>query len=196
MSANGINFAKLRFRMPFFLSILLLLTACVMPPPVEELPELQNSPPRILPNSLTPQSTSGFKRVSIRCPDVEFYASLTDPDVGDTLYWRVFLDYFADPYPLDTEVRPISPDPRGKQVSHPIFFTIDPSDERFDVHSRLGEPHLVELLVADRPFYDNDREPLARTAGEENEDGEIEEGEVDSFVWTLMLTDEPCGGGS
>lgn len=158
----------------------LVCSACLLPPPVIELPAEQNHPPRIEPTSLRWDPTDGPRQMSTHCPGYRFYALVSDPDESDTLYWRVFVDYHRDRTPLESEVHFLDPQPGDRSLS----FSVDPqSDTRFGVaEGRLTQAHTVELLVADRPFHTaDDRLPLARAVEDD--------GEIDSFIWTVELLD-------
>ncbi|MEK7704787.1 MAG: hypothetical protein AAB426_07485 [Myxococcota bacterium] len=154
-------------------------SACLLPPPITELPAEQNQPPRIEPTSLRWDPTDGPRTMSTHCASYRFYALVSDPDAEDTLYWRVFVDYHRDRNPLETEEHVLDPQAGDRSLS----FSVDPQgDTRFGVaEGRLAQAHTVELFVADRPFYQDERPPLARAV----EDG----GEVDSFIWTVELSD-------
>ncbi len=158
-----------------------LLPGCLMPPGGDELPAIVNQPPRIIPGSLDPGPQLGPKVISTRCDaGYSFVAQLTDPD-EDTLFWRVFIDYYRDPRPYDSsEVQVLSP--RPNDPIRPIRFSIDPKDPRFGEPPLFSVPHKVELLVSDRPFIEDlERQHAARTPQAD--------GEVDSFVWAIELTD-------
>jgi len=162
------------------LFLLLASSACLLPPPITELPTEDNLPPRIEPTSLRWDPTAGPRPMSTRCPTYRFYALVSDPDENDTIYWRVFVDYHRDPNPLDSsDVHVLDPQPGER----PLTFSVDPTtDDRFGVaEGRMNEPHTVELLVADRPFFADERPPLARAV-----EGS---GEIDSFIWTVELSD-------
>ncbi len=145
---------------------------------------VQNQPPRILPASLNPPPEEGWRRMSINCttPYI-FLASVSDPDADDTVYWRVFIDYHRDEndrLPPVGELLPNAADPRAERV---LSFPVMATDPNFG--SRLGEPHAVELWVADRPFYTDGRSPLGRAV---QGDG-VDQGLTDSFVWAVGLAD-------
>lgn len=156
---------------------------CLLPPPLEEVSLPRNSPPRILPQTLVPAPSSGPERVLQSCLEQAiFSASLTDPD-GDTLYWRVFVDYFtsqADRSPAITEelVLPDVPSPISLNLEEAMF-------------SSEVTHHTVELFVADRPFATGSVSLEGRILAED-------EGLFDSFVWPVILDEDPaeCSGGS
>lgn len=142
-----------------------------MPPPLDEIPPPVNRPPRILPQNLAPAPTYAPPTVAAACPEtLGFKASLTDPD-GDIIYWRVFIDYFAD----------INREPPEKELivegsqSAPIQFNIDDAASLGDTN-----PHTVELYVADRPFAYGQLVPQGRVLIDD-------QGLVDTFVWTIEI---------
>ena len=170
------------------MSLLLTYASCLMPPPIEPAEVVVNQPPRILPDSLTPDPTDGPKTMSTECEQYQFFARISDPDAYDSLYYRVFLDYQADINPLDTNIETITPDPENPQLSYLISFVIYPNDLRFIGDGRIGETHTVELFLSDREFYSDEREPLARAIDEE--------GFTDSFMWPVALNEESCPTGA
>src|SRR5690348_13989507 len=64
--------------------------ACVLPAPGEELPAIENRPPRILPERIKPTPSLGWVDGTRGCPP-EFEVVFEDPD-ADPLYYRVFVD--------------------------------------------------------------------------------------------------------
>ena len=172
------------------LAICLIVPACLLPPPVHEANEVINLAPRIVPDSLTPDPTEGPKTMSTACESYPFFARITDPDRTDTLYWRVFLDYHRDEAPTLTEIQTLTPDPNSLVSFDLIQFTVSPNDEHLIGGGRINETHMVELLVSDRPFTPDPIAPEGRVI--ENEDGLM-----DSFIWTVEITDEvrPCPTG-
>tara|TARA_Y100001934_G_scaffold106779_1_gene131229 strand:+ start:181 stop:732 length:552 start_codon:yes stop_codon:yes gene_type:complete len=167
-----------------FIAFALPAAGCLLPPPVDEASELVNLAPRIVPESLTPDPTEGPKVMSTACESYPFFARITDPDRNDTLYWRVFLDYHRDDAPVLTEVQVLTPDPNSLVSVDLIQFNVSPNDELLVGGGRLNEPHMVELLVSDRPFNEAPIEPEGRVI-------QAEEGLTDSFIWTVEITDEP-----
>lgn len=164
--------------------------ACLLPPPVEPAAEDLNLAPRIVPESLTPDPTEGPKVMSTACESYPFFARITDPDRADTLYWRVFLDYHRDDAPALTEVQTLEPDPNSLVSFDLIQFFVSPNDDLLIGGGRINETHMVELLVSDRPFNETAIEPEGRVIASD-------EGLVDSFIWTVEITDEvrPCPAG-
>jgi hypothetical protein len=164
-------------------------SGCLLPPPIEEGTEVTNRAPRIVLENLSPPPTAGRKLMSTTCLEYRFFAALQDPDPGDTIYWRVFIDYRDDPNPLSSSVVETEPpnetDPTARRA---IAFTIDPLDDRFGSEAtKFEEHHSVELLISDRPFYADERAPLARAVEPK--------GLKASSVWPVELTnlnDEAC----
>ncbi len=157
------------------------LSGCVLPPSVDEVETPKNQPPRIDPTTLTAPIVEGPKFLSTLCPSYRFYATLSDPDVGDTLYWRVFLDYHRDEGRLFTKVSSLAPDPAALGEGRSITFNVNPLDSRLDYGDlTFLVPHTAELFVADRPFVDGPAPEGRRVE---------EDGLVASFVWPLQLGD-------
>jgi len=146
--------------------------ACLLPPPLEQAAPAENQPPRILPQNLVPGPTLRPPVLPAGCPETQpFQASVIDPD-GDTIHWRVFVDYWAD---IDR-----SPTPDSVQADadnpRPIEFAPDRS-----AYSDFS-PHTVELYIADRPFRE----------GRFDQEGRIltdPDGLVDTFIWSVTLDD-------
>jgi len=159
-------------------------SACLLPPPVEEAEEVVNLAPRIVPDSLTPDPTQGPKTLSTVCDSYSFFARITDPDRADTLYWRVFLDYHRDEAPILTEIQTLVPDANSLVSLDLIQFSVSPNDELLVGGGRINETHMVELLVSDRPFNKAPIAPEGRAV-----EGDV--GLVDSFIWTIEITDDP-----
>lgn len=163
-------------------------TGCLMPPGIEPAPDAFNQPPRIIPDSLTPDPTNGPKLMSTGCSSYPFFARITDPDRADTLYWRVFVDYHRDEAPSLSPIQTLIPDPGSLVEVDLIQFSISPNDELFSTGGQPGdEPHTVELLISDRPFDSSAISPEGRVLSDDA-------GLTDSFIWSVHLTDDshPC----
>ena len=158
------------------------LGGCLFPAPTEEVPRPTNQPPRILLDSLFPNPHDGPVFMSTRCEPYEFFARLTDPDATDTLYWKVFFDYHRDARVLEREIFTVTLDPLD--LAPIVSFLVDPSDSRFTAFARTSQPHTIELLVSDRPFYTDQRIPLGRAV--------FQEGEQDYYSWTAKIEDILC----
>lgn len=171
---GGTRFALLRLFMALTISGS---AGCLLPPPIEESALFKNQPPRIEPDSLTPAPTDGPKVMTTQCTSYGFFATLEDPDAGDTIYWRVFLDYNHQQVPnlLATSTAEAAP---GQQIT----FNINPSDRRFFTSGKFTELHVVELFISDRPFILDERRPYARAVPAD--------GLTDSFVWPIALNDQ------
>jgi hypothetical protein len=187
---GGTQLAVLLLAMVRRVWILIGLSGCLMPPPIDEGDPVDNHPPRIAPESLLPTPPS--EDMSVLCPPYDFRATVTDPDSRDTLYWRVFIDY-----DLEDELEKVENEPGelppASTSSRLIAFKVDPKDVLFRAtfgRSRFDVPHSVELVVVDRPFVDT-LEPYGRFVDEP--------GETDSYSWTIELLEEadpdPCVGG-
>ena len=159
-----------------------LLSSCLLPPPIDEAEPTVNHWPRIDPESLTPAPTDGPKVMTTRCASYSFFATLDDPDSTDTIYWRIFLDYYRQAVPV-LLVTPVAEANPGQQIT----FDVSPNDPRFFSAGSLAEVHMVELFIADRPFITDGRRPYARA---------VPAGAwTDSFVWTVDLNNQdPCIG--
>lgn len=156
-------------------SVCLGLAGCLLPPPVEEIPAPVNEAPMIEYDNLSPSPADGVQVYSTRCRSYRLFGELTDPNTTDTLYVRVFIDYAIDPRPETTEIIELLP--QTGITSRFFEFEIDPLNERF---RGLG-PHTVELFVADRPFFDDERVPKGRAVP----DGAL----MDTHTWAVELVD-------
>ena len=136
---------------------------------------MANQSPRIDKNNMTPDPTEGPKVMTTKCNAYLFFAQVFDPDPQDTLYWRVFLDYYHQQpgAKLATEIRTAK---SGTVIS----FNVDPNDPAFFTTGTFSEVHVVELFVADRPFDTLPRAPYGRNVEDP--------GLTDSFVWAIDLS--------
>ena len=162
--------------------LFLLLIGCVVPAPVDEEFGLINMPPRILTERVNPSPIGGPVSLS-PCEERTFYAVITDPDFGDTLYWRVFINYHRNNAPLDVQVNQVSVTSTNATIS--ISFILDPDDDLFELQSGYHNIHSIELLVADRPFDSVGFEPQGRVLN-------ADEGLTDSFVWPVFFEEGDC----
>lgn len=154
---------------------------CLLPPPVEEAEKVQNQPPRIEPDSLAPHPTDGPTELWTECENAyQFFATVTDPDVGDVIYWRRFIDYHQQRPATLTQVGSIQKTTPGGVIQ----FDIDAKDPLFDAGAPV-ETHIVELMISDRPFYeDTAHRPYGRA---------VEEGGLtDSFAWPIARQEGDC----
>ena len=158
---------------------------CLVPPDIAYEAPPAPQPPRIEGSKgLSPDPSAGPIYLSKigpsgeRCGPQPILATVVDPD-STRVYWRIFFDYYHDdaqePDTGDAEAEP------GTEIA--VNFNVDPNDARFGSES---VPHQVELLVADQPFYDDQREPRGRAVP----DGDL----TDSMIWTVVLTQgAQCG---
>ena len=172
--------------------LLLLMGGCIMPPAIDEGVTLSNQAPRILPESLTPDPANLPKTISVVCePGYMFLARVRDPDPLDTIYWRTFVDYsqmsLAEKLGsrIDEELPSTPPNP---EVSRLVTFPVFGSDFGGD----FSVPHVLDLLVSDRPFTNDEQDRVGRKVEED--------GLTDIYTWAIKLiptSDENClaGGG-
>ena len=152
-------------------AIAVALAGCVMPPDAEYVQTPADQPPRI--ESASPLPYQGVVVQGPNCADQEYSANLTDPDLGDTLHWQYFIDYWRHPS-QKSEGTPVSLNPQTQSAY--VSFPVKGNDSRFDAATvGASEPHIVELIVADRPFA---ADPHADPAG----------GKVTFFTWTVRWT--------
>lgn len=150
---------------------------CLLPAPIDEATDAENRPPRLVP--VFPSPGDAPRRLDPDCPSYTFRASISDPDGGDSVCWRVFLDYHRTDNRPGSRNTPITCEEGTDELPAAIQFQVVPQD--FPGADPLLEnlnPHIVEMLVADRGFV-SDASPEGRVI----EDG----GLTDSFVWTVVL---------
>ncbi len=123
------------------------LSGCITPAPAEYEP-VANIWPRL--DSIDPDPAAGYQQQGPGCDDRLYQARVVDADEGETIYWRVFVDYqVRAAQQLRNSYAPNDPDPaKGVRIS----FTIDQSTPWVPGNA----PHVVELFVADRPFMGPD----------------------------------------
>ena len=158
---------------------------CLVPPPIPDEPVYQNNAPRIDINKLDPHPIEGPVQMSANCTSYTFRAQIVDRDFNDTLYWRVFLDYHRDWF-QESLVQEVFADPSTQGVQQ-VSFSVYPSDTRFFQGANALGPHTVELLLADRPFNDDNFPPGRDTFSDSD-------GYIDSFIWPVEIVAEdlPC----
>ncbi len=129
------------------LSLAATLSGCLMPAPADYVP-VGNVWPRL--DSLYPDPAASVLQQGPGCDDIAFQARVVDPDEGETIFWRVFVDYQvrAAKQLRDGQAQN-DPDP-AKGVR--ITFTTDQTTPWVPGDT----PHVVELFVADRPFMGPD----------------------------------------
>lgn len=156
------------------------LGACLLPPPFDESPPVDNLPPKILQGTLTPNPIGAPLRLQTGCVRYSFVAAIDEPNLADVVYWRFFIDYFSDPAPHLTPIQKAETNATNPQAPRLIEFGIDPNDPRF----RDESPHVIELLISDRPFLTDARPPLGRAA----EDDAL----MDNFQWAVDIEEGAC----
>lgn len=162
--------------------------ACVLPAPIDEAGEGSNRAPRIVLDTVEPDPALGPVLMSTQCANAyTFRVSVIEVDKRDTVYWRRFVDYHNRTREeiLESEVGMLLPNSAQPSAPRLISFQVSASDPYFN--ARFDEPHVIEVLVADRPFIDESR-PIGRDVPPE--------ALTDDFNWTIELTNGPCPGGT
>lgn len=158
------------------LAVLVTLSGCLLPPDAEYVEPPANQPPRIEAPSPWPSlditdHLTGCGSCEVgKCAAVQYQATVVDPD-GDSVYWRTFVDYH-----LNQRQEFGSGQAFMQPTGVPVTFYVEHADKEPRFGS-VSEPHLVELLVADRPFDPDDR--FSRDVS----DG----GDAASIIWTVQL---------
>jgi hypothetical protein len=173
----GISLAYALISMIGLATALMTESGCLMPPATEEVSPPSNQPPRIVPDSLAPWPANGPVHMSTLCTAYDFRAIISDPDPDDKIYWRVFVDYYRDARPEEASTI-TSSSVAGESLT--AAFSISPNDTRLG--GLQSEPHLIELLVSDRPFYNDGRWQPGRAVPAE--------ALTDSVTWTVVLTSD------
>ena len=133
-------------------------SGCLVQMPLEQEETPDNQAPRYQLEQLIPSPEriiSYDPELSDGAPLDFFIGGLDDPNAGDALFWRVFLNYQGLYY------HPIHRSNRGVGLSaalrmEGIRFQVDPCLD-FRVFESEG-PHRVELIVSDRPFIQESEE--------------------------------------
>lgn len=134
-----------------------LLTACMVPFPLEPEPPENKTPPRILWDQVTPQFKADVEIDSM--DNLEINIAVEDPDIYDEIRFRVYRDYALAPDSqklntiimtggipgADPNIVP-SEDLYTREQSFPIQKRLFCSSERGDVS---GSQHYIEVVVAD-----------------------------------------------
>jgi hypothetical protein len=148
----------------------------VLPPPIDEAAPSENRPPTIDP--ILP--TRDTQPVQLKCDGTTtpFLASINDPDVNDTLYYRFFIDYFRlpDADRLATTVTRAPPQRESARTAE-----ADISANNAILAERPTDVHVIELLVADRAFDDGN----PNVAETEIARVPIEGGLTASYLWAV-----------
>lgn len=143
------------------------LVGCVMPPDAEYIGTPEDNAPAI--TDARPPPYLNFVDQATDCNRL-YSANITDPDVNDTVYYRWFVDWHRHQAQV-SDVKTVTPAQRDPQTQLAfVSFPVAGNDERFD--ALTSEPHIVELLVADRPFAPDPHTPPTS-------------GKVTSIIWTV-----------
>lgn len=177
-------------------AVVLVCGGCLLPPPIEPATEFDNQPPRIVPSGIFPDPASMPVLLSTQCTEPElFNLAVFDADEDDTIYWRVFVDFEANPlqfeeFPDLIDRVPVEPSSVGGDGRRQLRFELDATDERFSAGpNRFEVPHVVEVIASDGIFDDDPfraREP----------DPSISGTETTLWAWTITLSDGPCPVGA
>lgn len=156
-----------------------------MPPRIDAEEAEANRPPRIILDLVRPDIETS---VELGCGERQhFDASVEDPDTGDQLYFRVFLDYAAASDAFRQSFAPRQA--KASSVSGTRLFSLDFFVEANEAAFRnpLLGAHTVELMVADRPFA-SEQDPQLGLVGRQLAD---DEGRTDTYAWLVAVT-ETC----
>jgi hypothetical protein len=174
----GTGVALLVRRMLQIVTIAVGLVGCVMPPDADYVQPPANQPPRITIASPTPNLDFVYQGPGCNPLEQAYSVFVRDPDLGDTLYWRAFVDY-----PRDASQEFSSGELKNADADLNIRFPVRGDDQRFG--KLTDKPHIVELIVADRPFAEDFRAPRAHVV--------LDVGLSTSITWTVQWVDTGCG---
>lgn len=170
------------------------LGSCILPPPIDPVAEFGNQPPRVIPSGIFPDPVQMPILLSEQCTEPQvFNLFVEDGDENDTIFWRVFVDYSANPFQYEEfadfidqrEVTPGNADADGRRQ---LRFELEATDLRFSSGiNRFNTGHVVEVVVSDRLFSDD---PLSAR------DPAVEVAQTAIWAWTVNLTDGPCPVGN
>jgi hypothetical protein len=155
------------------------LAGCVMPPDAEYVLTPPNQPPQITLSAPAPYF--GIVYQGPECDPLEqrYSVWVLDPDVSDKLYWRAFVDYGTN-WPQAFTSGELDNNATAQAIGVPVRG----DDSRFG--KLIGVPHMIEIVVADRKFADDDRPPRGHAP-------EDTKGFVVSTIWTVQYVDKGCG---
>jgi len=145
-------------------------------------PEETNRPPRIEPNGITPERLVTIQRRSTTTPSSTTFTvtTLSDLDLGDTLYVYWLLDFERTPQAsLRCNIAPVTP-----QTSQKAERTVDLSCQIFHNDPALQSKRIIilDLIVSDRP-------PIGQFPGASPQLG-FEQGALwDRWSWYLEVVD-------
>ena len=137
-----------------------LMSGCVIPMPIELDDTEENFAPSHDPSWVTPSPSQviAYDPVVEEGAELSFkIGALDDPNVGDVLFWRVFLNYQGRFY------NAIYRSNRGGGITlsqrvEGIDFSLSPCID-FKLFNIEG-PYRIELIVTDRPFLDESGESV------------------------------------
>lgn len=159
------------------LAFLLMTAACVVPPDIEAPPAETPRGPVIVDGKVEP---TGIDKVNIgsTCRQDFTAGEIEDENTGDTIYYRWFVDY--DYWGIYKSSGKIAPTTDGSVTRKGPSYTLDATSSLVLNDRTAGPSHIVELIVADRPFdEDSTIKPafMVVTAG----------GRQDHYSWTVVL---------
>lgn len=128
--------------------------------------------------------------LSEQCTEPQvFNLFVEDGDENDTIFWRVFVDYSANPFQYEEfadfiDQQEVTPSNAFADGRRQLRFELAATDLRFSSGiNRFNTGHVVEVVVSDRIFSED---PLAAR------DPAGETGQTAIWAWTVNLTDGPC----
>jgi len=165
----------------------LVLPACLVPQEdhvIQPLPPPKNQPPRILESLLQPPSRFVTVRNGTDCPNLTFLASVSDPDVGDTLIYNFYLD--PDLFPAFVKQATIINNGQADR-SEPASYEVS-----FAIPGPLQQPgdHVVEVLVADGALVNRDPQPRKVTLLDGGT--ALDSTYAVTYAWTVTVLAGPC----
>ena len=149
-SSNSFNQT---IQLTLILIVSLMMISCLVPMPIEQEPIEPNYPPEYLSSQTYPTPGALIDYDPASQENIQFtIAGLSDPNLNDLLYWRVFLNYEGKYYNAIFRSNVDRGIDRFNWESG-IQFEVDPCFD-FKIFNLQG-PFRVELVVADRPFIES-----------------------------------------
>jgi hypothetical protein len=105
-----------------------------------------------------------------------------EPNLEDTLTIRWFVDYHRNPAIRHQAIRPPEPQSSNPMLRSESSFILTQSMLE---PNPAAEPHLVEVVVSDRPFDDNPQAPLLNRTLVAGAEGDV-------LSWTVQILSSPA----
>ncbi len=151
---------------------------------IQPLPPPRNQPPRILESLLQPATRFVTVKNGIDCPNLAFFAPVSDPDVADTLIYNFYVD--PDLFPAFVKQATITNNGQADR-SDPASYEVS-----FASPGSLQQPgdHVVEVLVSDGALVNRDPQPRKVTLLDGGT--ALDPTYAVTYAWTVTVLAGPC----